>query len=389
MRAAQETSARRRGQLKRSRVGLPNFCLRRILPGVKTFFAWCWVLLTTATVHAESVVLIAGGGTAEKDAPATQCRLHLPFGVDFAPSGATLIVEMTDGNRLLQIDTSGQLTVLAGTGVKGSSGDGGPATAATFDGLHTLAAAPSGDVYLADTWNNRVRRYVAKSGFVEAFAGSGKKGFSGDGGPARDAEFGSVINVALDRGAQHLYITDIENRRIRRVTLRDGIVETVAGNAAKGVPSDGAVAREAPLVDPRAVVPSPDGGFYILERSGHALRYVDAKGLIRTVAGTGQPGLAGDGGDARIAQLRGPKHLCIEADGNVLIADTDNHVIRRFTSATGKITRVAGTGKKGSGGVGGPPLNVELNEPHGVAVDRDGRIYIADSGNDRVLRINP
>ncbi|HEX5177446.1 MAG TPA: hypothetical protein VFV83_10475, partial [Chthoniobacteraceae bacterium] len=156
-----------------------------------------------------------------------------------------------------------------------------------------------------------------------------------------------------------------------------------------GVPVDGALARDSALVDPRAVAPDAEGGFYLLERSGHALRHVDKNGTIRTVAGTGQPGFAGDDGDARRAQLRGPKHLCIDSHGDVLIADTDNHVIRRFMRGTGKIVRVAGTGKKGSGGVGGAPLMVELNEPHGVAVDGGGRIYIADSGNDRVLRIDP
>jgi streptogramin lyase len=356
---------------------------------VKAFVVASLALIIAGSTHAASTVLVAGGGTAEKDAPATECRLHMPFGVDFAPNGAVWIVEMTNGNRVLQIDASGRLTVVGGTGVKGFSGDGGPATAATFDGLHTLAAAPNGDIYLADTWNNRVRRIVATTAVVETFAGTGKKGFSGDGGPAISAEFGSIINVALDRGARHLYIADIENRRIRRVTLSDGIVQTVAGTGAKGTPADGALAREAPLVDPRAVAPTNDGGFYILERSGHALRHVDASGHIRTVAGTGQPGFGGDEGDARRAQLRGPKHLCIDAKGDVLIADTDNHVIRRFSPATGTMTRVAGTGKKGAAGVGGPPSMVELNEPHGVAVDREGKIYIADSANHRVLRIDP
>jgi DNA-binding beta-propeller fold protein YncE len=361
------------------------------VPRVKAYVARCFalLLLMAAASRAESVVLIAGGGIAEKDAAATECRLHMPFGVAFAPTGATLIVEMTNGNRLLEIDAAGRLAVLAGTGVKGFSGDGGRATEATFDGLHTLAAAPNGDVYLADTWNNRVRRYDARTRIVETFAGTGKKGFSGDGGPASDAEFGSVINVALDHDARHLYIADIENRRIRRITVSNGKVETIAGNGTKGTPVDGTLARESALVDPRAVAPDAKGGFYILERSGHALRHVDASGKIRTVAGTGQPGFAGDDGDARPAQLRGPKHLCIDSHGDVLIADTDNHVIRRFMPASGKIIRVAGTGKKGSGGVGGAPLSVELNEPHGVAVDRGGRIYIADSGNNRVLRIDP
>ena len=151
--------------------------------------------------------------------------------------------------------------------------------------------------------------------------------------------------------------------------------------------ADGAEAKSAPLIDPRAVAVNVQGEIYILERGGHALRFVDGTGKIRTVAGTGKPGNTGDDGDALQATLRGPKHLCIDGDGSVLIADTDNHVIRRYLPREKKIVRVAGSGKKGSEGVGGPPLQVELNQPHGVTIGPDGKLYIADSLNNRVLRL--
>jgi DNA-binding beta-propeller fold protein YncE len=141
------------------------------------------------------------------------------------------------------------------------------------------------------------------------------------------------------------------------------------------------------LVDPRAVAVDGKGNVYILERSGHALRVVDAEAKIRTVVGTGKAGASGDGGDAQQATLNGPKHLCIDAEGNVLIADTENHVIRKYLPREGTILRVAGTGKKGSSGVGGNPLQAELNQPHGVTVHASGILYIADSSNNRVLRI--
>jgi DNA-binding beta-propeller fold protein YncE len=141
------------------------------------------------------------------------------------------------------------------------------------------------------------------------------------------------------------------------------------------------------LVDPRAVAVDANGNIYILERAGNALRVVDAGGKIRTVAGSGQKGLSGDGGEARKATLNGPKHLCVDRDGTVLIADTENHVIRRYLPSEGKIVRVAGTGKKGTAGIGGPPEQVELSQPHGVFVNPSGAIYIADSSNNRVLRI--
>jgi hypothetical protein len=126
----------------------------------------------------------------------------------------------------------------------------------------------------------------------------------------------------------------------------------------------------------------------VLERSGHALRRVDPQGTIRTIAGTGKAGASGDGGDARMATLNGPKHLCIDNEGNVIIADTENHLIRKVRVAEGKIVRVAGTGKKGTAGLGGPPQEAELNQPHGVYVHpTTGILYIADSTNNRVLKI--
>ena len=204
---------------------------------------------------------------------------------------------------------------------------------------------------------------------------------------SRKAEFGSVINVALDPQGKHLYLADIDNRRVRMIDLASGIVTTVAGNGSKGVPADGTDAKSAPLVDPRAVAVTAKGEIYILERSGHVLRFVDAEGKIRTVAGTGEAGFSGDGGNARQATLRGPKHLCLDRDGNVIIADTDNHVIRKFLPRENRIVRVAGSGTKGSAGIGGAPLEIELNQPHGVAVDREGSLYIVDSYNDRMLKI--
>src|SRR5262249_3094542 len=142
-----------------------------------------------------------------------------------------------------------------------------------------------------------------------------------------------------------------------------------------------------PLVDPRAVAADGEGNVYVLERVGHALRVVDKSGKIRTVAGTGQPGASGDGGDAVKAMLRGPKHLCLDRDGSVIIADTDNHVIRRFVPKTGRIERVAGSGKKGSAGAGQSPEKVELDFPHGVYVHSDGVLYIADTYNNRILKL--
>lgn len=230
--------------------------------------------------------------------------LHEPFGVDFDRSGKAYIVEM-GGHRVSVLDRDMKLSVLAGTGEKGFAGDGGPAGEARFNGPHHLLVGPEGDLYVADTWNHCVRKIDLSTRVVTRVAGTGDKGFS-----------------------------------------------------------------------------------YICERAGHAVRVVDPAGRIRTVAGTGEPGLSGDGGPAREARLNGPKHISVDADDSVLIADTENHVIRRYSPRDGTIRRVAGTGRKGSAGPGGPAETCELNRPHGAQVHpATGAIWVSDSDNHRVIRI--
>lgn len=341
-----------------------------------------------ATARADKLVLVAGGGTADANGvPATQAKLDGPFGVDFDSAGNMYIVEIA-GHRVLKVDPQGKLTKIGGTGEKGGGGDGGPALAAQFNGMHSLAIGRTGEIYVADTWNSRVRKIDPKTGIITAFAGTGVKGDSGEGGPAVKAQFGDIYCVALDPAKERLYLTDLDDRRIRVVELKTGIVSLVAGNGSKGVPADGADAKTAPLVDPRAMAVDAQGNVYVLERSGNALRVVDSSGKIRTVVGTGKKGAEGDGGDARVATLNGPKHLCIDREGNVIIADTENHLIRRYLPSNGKIMRIAGTGRKGTAGVGGPPEQAEFNQPHGVLVHATtGVLYITDSSNNRILRI--
>ena len=337
--------------------------------------------------RADRLVLVAGGGTKEDHAAATEIKLTAPFGVDFDDADNLYLVEMAGGERVRKMGRDGLLHIIAGTGAKGFAGDGGPGTEAQFNGIHNLAALPNGDLFLADTWNQRVRYFDSKHGTVSAFAGTGVKGFGGDGGPATQARFGGLYCVSLDPRRENLYLADLDNRRVRAINLKSGIVRTVAGNGERGVPADGGTATNAPLVDPRAVAVDREGNVYVLERGGHALRLVMAHGLIKTVVGTGGQGNSGDDGPAREATLNGPKHLCVDRDGSVLIADTENHVIRRYTPRDGRIVRVAGCGRKGAGGVPGPALEAELNQPHGVTIGPDGLVYIVDSSNHRVLRL--
>ena len=345
-------------------------------------------LASGVAAAAEKVSVIAGGGSAEKDAPALECRLREPFAVEFSPSGEMLIAEMTGGNRILKVDAGGVLRVIAGTGAKGYSGDGGAATEATFNGIHNFVVLANGDLLIADSFNHAIRKIDARTGVVTTFAGDGRKGFRGDGAQASRAQFDTPIQIALAPNQKHLLIADIGNKRVRRIDLASGTITTIAGNGKGGVPTDGSPANEAPLVDPRAAAAAADGSFYILERSGHALRFVDAAGKIRTVTGNGKPGLGGDGGPAIEATLNGPKYIALDRDGSVLIADAENNVIRRFTPKDGKISRVAGTGQRGTT-LTADPLTCDLARPHGITVAPDGTLVITDSYNDRILKIVP
>jgi sugar lactone lactonase YvrE len=304
--------------------------------------------------------------------------LTTPFGLDFLPDGSLVVADF-GGHRVCKVTRAGEVSVLAGTGESGHRD--GPASRARFNAPHTVAVLPGGDVLVADTLNHCVRRISAR-GTVSTVAGAPQPGFAGDGGPAREARFRETYHVcATPKG---FLVADLGNRRIRAV--EDGTIRTVAGNGQKGVPTDGSPAAASPLLDPRAVARGPDGSLWILERSGHALRTVDPEGRIRTVAGTGRPGPAADG-PALKATLRGPKFVWVEKSGTVLIADTDNHCIRRYDPRSGSLITVVGTGRRGRSAAGGQPTATALDQPHGVAADGDGILYVSDSLNHRIFKV--
>ena len=345
-------------------------------------------LTTTAAAVArgERLVLVAGGGTGGEGGPAAKAEIMTPFGLAFDGAGSSFFVEFT-GHRVRKIGADGVLSTLAGTGRKGDGGDGGPAAKAEFNGPHHLAVTRAGDLYVADTWNNRVRKIDGKTGLITPLAGTGRKGFSGDGGDATRAEFGGIYCLALDEPHQRLYLADLDNRRVRLVDLKSGVVKTVAGDGRKGVPKDGRLALSAPLVDPRAVATDGEGTVYVLERGGNALRVVDRTGHVFTIVGTGKAGDSGDGGPAIKAALNGPKHLCFGPNGGVTIADTENHRVRYYNPTDFTIRTVAGTGRPGSSGLDGPPGAAQLDQPHGVTIGPDGLLYICDSLNNRILKV--
>lgn len=340
----------------------------------------------TSTARVE---LIAGGGDGQDGTPAIQAQVIDPFGVSRDRAGNLYVAE-GNGHRVRRIDPAGVISTVAGSArQKGHAGDGGPAVAAQLNFPHTLDVVPgTDDLLIADTFNNRVRKVDLRTGVITTVVGTGDKAFGGDGGPASAAQFSGIFCMAFD-GGKKMYLVDLGNRRIRAVDLQSWVVTTVAGNGDKGVPADGSDALAAPLVDPRAVARDSRGNLYILERNGHALRVVDPAGKIRTVAGTGVKGFSGDGGDARAATFDGPKYLAVDPRDDVLIVDTENHAIRKYLPREGRVVRVAGTGVKGAGGIGGPPEALQLARPHGVFVDPSGSLIVSDSDNHRVVAIRP
>ncbi|MBN8732262.1 MAG: hypothetical protein J0L64_17095 [Acidobacteria bacterium] len=320
-----------------------------------------FLLLLCPWLWAARIEQIAGGGDGQPGAPPLQLRLVEPFGVEYDAAGNWYIIEYV-GNRLIRVTPRGETTLLAGAELKEP---------------HGIAITSTGRLFIADTHNNRVGVLTLRTNSLTSFAGTGVAGYGGDGGPAHSASFHGVFAIALDGRQRNLLVADLSNRRIRRIDLETNLVTTVAGNGQSGIPEDGAMASESPLVDPRAVAADAAGNIYILERRGNALRRVDALGRIRTLIAPGQ--IQPD--------LNGPKHLCVDGQGRVIIADAENHLIRLYDPRDGRTRTIAGTGKAGITIVADDPLKTELNRPHGVTVAPDQALIITDSYNHRVLRL--
>jgi len=283
--------------------------------------------------------------------------------------------------------TGGVIRTVAGSSQRGFSGDGGSAVSAAFDQPRSAAVGPDGTVFISDTFNHRVRR-VDPGGAVTTLVGTGQAAYSGDGGPAGAATLHWPHGLAVDPAGAALYIADSANHRIRRVDLASDVITTVAGGPAAGSAGDGGPAAAAQLEDPKGVWVAPSGDIYIADSGNERIRRIDRSGTITTVAGTGVTGAAGDGGPALAAQFDGPRAVAGDSAGNLYVADDNNHRIRRIDPA-GMITTVAGTGAGAFAGDGGPAAAAQLNHPRGVAVDGRGDVFVADSMNHRIRMIDP
>lgn len=256
---------------------------------------------------------------------------------------------------------------------------------ARIEEIYAMQVADNGDVYILQRHSPAIRKVDASTGVITTVAGDGTVGHGGDGGPATSAQMREPNDCALD-GVGGLLIADIQDQRVRRLDIETGIITTFAGTGAKVHSGDGGPAARAGIFGARAVCVDGRGNTYICEREGNSVRKVDPNGIIIPVAGTGEYGYTGDNGPAIDATLNGPKAIRCDADGNVLVVDTENHAVRRIDVSDGTISTIAG-GHQGSGGDGGDPVLAGLARPHGVVVDAQGAIYIADSENHRVRRV--
>lgn len=334
---------------------------------------------------ARRISTLAGTGIAGRDGdggPATAAKLANPFGVVRGPDGALYVCEV-DNHIIRRIAKDGTFSTVAGNGTRGYSGDGGPALKAQLNEPYEVRFDREGNMLFVEMKNHLVRRVDAKTRVISTLAGTGEPGFSGDGGPATKARFSQPHSLQLDASG-NVFICDIANHRIRRVDVRTGIITTFAGTGAKAPTPDGAPIAGTPLNGPRAIDFDREGNLWLALREGNAVYKLDlSAGMIRHVAGTGKQGFTGNDGPAKLATLSGPKGLSIGPDGNVYLADTESHSIRMIDLKKGTLELIAGTGQPGDG-PDGDPFQCGMKRPHGVFVDADGSVIVGDSEAHRV-----
>ena len=332
----------------------------------------------------------AGNGTAGfsgDGGSATAAALRNPFGVFVSNTGSIYIAD-TFNNRIRRFDVGGNITTIAGDGTTGASGDGGIITYADLNLPRGGSFDSTGNLYFADTLHNRIRKIAAGTKIISTIAGSGIYGFSGDGGPATAAVFNTPQGVYLD-GAGAIYIADTNNNRIRKIDAGSNIISTIAGG---GSPADnlgdGLSATSARLASPQSVFVDSSGAIYIADTNNNRIRKIAAgSNIISTIAGTGTAGFSGDGGLSTAARLVGPQAVFVDSSGAIYIADAGNSRIRKITAGSNIISTIAGNGTAGFSGDGGVSTAAMINSPRAIFQDSSGDIYIADAGNNRIRKI--
>ncbi len=321
-----------------------------------------------------AISTVAGTGTAGfngDNVPATTAQLSIPVQVIAAPTGGFVVADQAN-YRIRRVAADGTITTMAGSGVAGSLGDGGPATAARLNAASGLAFLPDGSLLIADANNNKIRK-VTPGGTISTVVGTGGAGAGGDGGAATSAQLSFPYDIGVYADGSYV-VADTDNNRVRYISA-GGTIQTFGTTAAAG------------LNDPAGVALLPDGSVLIADTENHRIRRATAGGAVTTVAGTGTAGYAGDAGPAVAARLNRPTRIAVQSDGGYLISDRNNHVVRRV-DPSGTITTLAGVGTPGSTGDGGPATAAQLNQPVGVALDATGDVLIVDTFGHRIRHVD-
>jgi sugar lactone lactonase YvrE len=322
--------------------------------------------------------LYSGDGAA-----ATNASLFLPSGVALDGAGNIYIAD-TYNNRIREVDAqTGIITTIAGNGSITYGGDGNSALAVGLDNPSSVAIDSAGNIYVTDTYNNAIRVINAETGIITTVAGNGTAAYSGDNGQARSASLNTPHGITLD-ASNNLYIADSGNNVVRRVSSITGIISTIAGTGVGAYSGDGEQATAAALNTPWGVAISDTGNLYIADQQNNAVRMVDTAGVITTIAGGLNPGTAGDGGPAAASRLSSPSGVLIDAAGNVYISDTTNNRIQKINPATSIVTTIAGSGSYPDNN---PANTASLYGPYGIALDGQGSLYIADAAHNRIRKV--
>jgi RHS repeat-associated protein len=365
----------------------PVTALIRMSVAAMLVMAACCASAQIKIPASNTINTVAGAGLYAGDGgAATSARLNAPAGLAMDSAGNIYIADIVN-NCVRKVTAAGVITTIAGGPAGGYGGDGGPASLAQLEQPQGVALDGSGNLYIADWGNNRVREIIAKTSVIITVAGNGTAGYTGDGGPGASAELNAPAGVAVDVSG-NVYIADSNNNVVRELFVSTGNIGTIAGNGTGGYAGDSGPATGAELFSPQAVAVDSAKNVYIADTFNSVIRKVTAAtGVITTVAGSANYGYSGDNGPATSAELFDPEGVAVDGAGNIYIDDAANNRVRKVTVSTGIITTVAGNGSLNFSGDGGQATSAALNYPYGVMVDASKNIYIADTNNNRIRKV--